>query len=237
MNMILPTEIQQICANYLEIVRHNPEHNLHARDRFAIYKSFGLSKLSRPEYAGTNSNYLDFLKNEVALWKVSDYAFGWLAVLTVRRVLFKWEPIWKQNNISREYTTTPQMILQVAEGVLLHSVGLEEAYRELCNEFSMGSSVTVGVMFDIKQVYTAAYWALESILDYDVKYLENAPLDAYILGDFAFAAMQAYSYVNEANQGQEILFDSQKRLEFWEWWITEAIPQAWDLGMDGSTRN
>ncbi len=28
---------------------------------------------------------------------------------------------------------------------------------------------------------------------------------------------------------KEIIFDPIKRLEFWEWWLTEAIPQAWEM--------
>jgi hypothetical protein len=28
---------------------------------------------------------------------------------------------------------------------------------------------------------------------------------------------------------QLIRIDPQKELEFWEWWLTEAIPKAWEL--------
>jgi hypothetical protein len=37
---------------------------------------------------------------------------------------------------------------------------------------------------------------------------------------------------DEPDPPYEIEFDDRKRLEFWEWWLTEAIPQAWDLGQD-----
>jgi len=32
-----------------------------------------------------------------------------------------------------------------------------------------------------------------------------------------------------SNEPIPIEYDVQKRLEFWEWWLTEAIPQAWEL--------
>lgn len=33
----------------------------------------------------------------------------------------------------------------------------------------------------------------------------------------------------------DIEYDLQKRLEFWEWWLTEAIPQAWELAQQSSS--
>ncbi len=30
-------------------------------------------------------------------------------------------------------------------------------------------------------------------------------------------------------RNKEWIFDFEKRLEFWEWWLTEAVPAAWKM--------
>lgn len=54
--------------------------------------------------------------------------------------------------------------------------------------------------------------------------------------DFAAEAVKAYSAIDPNPPGKHsyprrlpIVFDKDKRLEFWEWWLTEAISQAWKL--------
>jgi hypothetical protein len=60
--------------------------------------------------------------------------------------------------------------------------------------------------------------------------------------DFAAFAERAYTSFDENAPGlwakkyppyikqyKPLSIDTQKRLEFWEWWLTEAIPQAWEL--------
>ena len=54
--------------------------------------------------------------------------------------------------------------------------------------------------------------------------------------DFALSAMQAYTIVDENKPGRwlhlnhkalALQVDTQKRLEFWQWWLLEALPHAW----------
>jgi hypothetical protein len=33
-----------------------------------------------------------------------------------------------------------------------------------------------------------------------------------------------------------IEYSLQKRLEFWEWWLTEAIPEAWELAQQSTSK-
>lgn len=47
------------------------------------------------------------------------------------------------------------------------------------------------------------------------------------IGDVASAAATAYSDVYEDFEWVEV--DLPKRLEFWEWWLSDAITQAWEL--------
>ncbi|HEX2913278.1 MAG TPA: hypothetical protein VH186_20920 [Chloroflexia bacterium] len=47
------------------------------------------------------------------------------------------------------------------------------------------------------------------------------------MGDVAGAAANTYSEIYEDFEFVEV--DLRKRLEFWEWWLSEAIPQAWEV--------
>ena len=45
----------------------------------------------------------------------------------------------------------------------------------------------------------------------------------------AEAAHIAYAGVYDNRGYWEMRYDSHRNLEFWEWWLTEAVPQAWEL--------
>lgn len=52
---------------------------------------------------------------------------------------------------------------------------------------------------------------------------------------FASIAEKAYSYESEDNSSGKVErikfanFNLKKRKEFWGWWFSEAVPQAWEL--------
>jgi hypothetical protein len=62
--------------------------------------------------------------------------------------------------------------------------------------------------------------------------------------DFASIAMASYSFkesektdlIDKRQINDLENFDPQKRLEFWEWWLTEAIPQAWELAQQSTNQ-
>lgn len=49
--MELALKTQQLLEQNFKRLHRDPEHHLTAKDRFAIYKSFGLSRLSHPGYS------------------------------------------------------------------------------------------------------------------------------------------------------------------------------------------
>jgi len=65
--------------------------------------------------------------------------------------------------------------------------------------------------------------------------------------DAAQSAVVAYSIVDDSEPGdwrthfrktrnKEWIFDFEKRLEFWEWWLTEAVPAAWRMAEEQEDR-
>lgn len=251
----VPAKTKQLIEQSLKRIHLDSEHHLKAKDRFAIYKSFGLSRLLRPGYSkhGPSFNsqeYLEFLKNELKQLQVADYALGWLAILTARHVLPVWEQSWDSED-SADGILAPEEILMVAERVLRNTYDIEEAYGKLCNDFNV--PVELSTTFEGSCAYRAAFFALEMILISDANYFPNIYVaDDMALdttSDFALTAMQAYSSTDRNEPGEwsislepnsstlPIEFDKQKRLEFWEWWLTEAIPQAWEIATTNSANH
>lgn|GEM_PF-1070824 len=235
--MELPFETQQLVKNFLEKLRVDTWHHFKAVDRFAIYKSIGYSRIFHPTYSGPEPDFVLYLKNEIDHWTIADYTLSWLAIITVQKVLPIWEEVCQNINYPKDMPS-PYDLLNVAEDILMSKANIEEVNEDISNKFN--GPVFMWTTFQGNLVYQAALYALESILYEDIKYLENANSDDIdgvrdVLGDFTSIAMQAYSFlphlenINQNKPSWPIKLNPQKRLEFWEWWLTEAIPQAWEL--------
>lgn len=239
--MLLPLQTQQLCLRYLESVRNDPEHNLNTQSRFELYRSFGPSRLDLPGYQkrGSLFNHEEYKQHrelEFANFTIADQVLGWLAVVTARKVLPVWERIWTQTNMYND--STPQEILQEAENLLRGKAKLRNIIAKKVEGFNY--PLEIWVSFDIALAYRAAYNALELITispEYIRTFLENEDEVGGTGRNFASTAMKAYTFNETATKRLEITqtpitetdFDPLKRLEFWEWWLTEAIPQAWEL--------
>lgn len=248
--MELPAEIQRLIEQYLEVVRNDLEHRLSPIDRLNIYKSFGPSHHSLNQFQ-TNKSFSNplGLPDELNL-SLADKAFGWLAILTAQKVL----PIWLQTVDLEEPESdgngdNPAQMLEVAAGVLTKTVEANEAFKQLCGRFYDG----IGILEQTtaEKVYcacAAAYDALEVTL-MGIEGLgfwaNKIPIKdeeiSYGQRDFAAMAVRAYISTDKNKPGvwwnkysrfrsnyQPLRFDPEKRLKFWEWWLTEAIPQAWE---------
>ncbi|MBN9386425.1 MAG: hypothetical protein J0I20_00100 [Chloroflexi bacterium] len=245
----LPLFTQILCNKHLRLVRNDPTYNLDPSVCNAIFTSFGPSTVAR--YKKLNSSDPDRFFIPIIL-SLADRTYGWLAVITARKVL----PIWDQFGIEEkgdeDYSFDPTIMLKMAEDFLLGLVEATEVKRDLSNRFYNG---VIGLESRTKKqgwlANGAAYWALAAIFqggDYPKAY------------QFVMEAVQAYSiedlnepglwwektreterkkYIQESAQEEiqnnnfnnyvPITTDIKKQLDFWEWWLTEAIPQAWDL--------
>jgi hypothetical protein len=139
----------------------------------------------------------------------------------------------------------PNLILATLENVLKGEISLDEARDKLDNTYHVIVSSVGDELFEYNPegpmemacvadaAYSGLYQAvarrLSSYVSKNLKHIEHLTddeLPTEIL-DGTGSAMLAYA-------GGNILgpVDTQKRLEFWEWWLTEAIPQAWQLAQE-----
>jgi len=240
--MILPSKTQRLCNKYLEMAQTNALHNVNPADRFRLYESFGPSRLLLPKYSKRGGDYdvqeyHNLLKDEFLSFTIADFTLAWLAYLTAKYVLPNWERVWQQ--VPFRNINTPQEILYMAESVLQHTLSFDYVSNQL-SDFNTAQTISLWTTYEIGRTFDAAYYALELIIHGARNLGESYPDDDIEINtrDFASEAVKAYTTIDPNNPGEwkfsynTVKFDLQKRLEFWEWWLTEAIPQAWELAQE-----
>jgi hypothetical protein len=132
-------------------------------------------------------------------------------------------------------TELPIHNLQLAEGVLKGTVnprnGLSQSsdIRECFGNFlGYEEEELPARAYDVGM---ATYEALNQALGlgpFDRQEITPTTTDAFLIGEGAAAAagLKAYSGVFEDNISTS-LYNPEKQLEFWLWWLTKAIPAAW----------
>jgi hypothetical protein len=210
--MNLPLETQQLCEKYLEKVWQDPEHQLTERDRATIFGSWGIELIAINPYPRNLANFSQ-----------ADFAMGWLAVITAEKVAFICQQKAKRPEFS-EYEEVDKL-LGTAIDFLGGRLNYEDAKNVLMDFWFF---YRPDLKYDVLCAWRSAMSALNFILH------EEAFPD--FLG-FVVQAVTAFSVIDHNLPGKAdrsnppipLEYDLTKRLEFWEWWLTEAIPQAWDL--------
>jgi len=212
--MATPVNLAKIIDDALVAVRNHPEHRLGAKQRRTVYESFG------PRNDPT-----------------ANRARGWLAVLTAQHVLPIGERVSPNENI-------PRRLVEMAEGVLEGVIDPQVARRR---------EIVEGVDIQDWGYPEEAPWnaflagktgdrALAETLGQDLLALSlvwvdtGAPGESGIpmeewpdeklaedYGDTASAAAVAFACDPHSST---IRCDPDRFLEFWEWWLTEAVPMA-----------
>lgn len=225
---LLPAETQRLIAEFLEIMRNDPDTEFFIK-RETLFQSFGESRLNLPEHPWQGKDYDPQKIDQYKLnnWKnatQADYVLGWVALLTAQKVAPLWERVAEQSPFEGEIYEVPQM-LEISEKLLKGKYDLLKAYNELVSDFWYFHRPNL--THDTYHTFCAAIATLSFIIHGNRSG-----------GDFFEEAIDAYSSTapnkpelhDEPDSPYPIEFDDRKRLEFWEWWLTEAIPQAWDLG-------
>jgi hypothetical protein len=231
MLMPVPPEVQKLLDSTLADISGDPRHQLMPVRRLPIYQA--LQTASAP---GT-----------------SDRVRGWLALLAARRVLPQWQramPLYEDDDPDErgvEANKLAEHFLTRAESVLRRTVDLNVARKEDGDYWYVVGNIeeeifdwreeTDGPLFYAFFALDAAYKALHEALGYEqlgrLKGWETRTDDTLprFAGDAAASAVIAASGGGDVVAGPPI--DPQKRLEFWEWWLTSAIPAAWEAGQNG----
>jgi hypothetical protein len=291
---MIPLKTSRLIKQYITKIRNNDNHHLEAVKRLNIYKSFGVSRFLQPRYdkIGIRFNYSEMVglyKNQFINLTIADYAICWLAIVTVKKVLYMWDSVKEQTYLGNGIS--PKEILEIAENLLKDSTLFDKSFTYFINDVNMSSNIKKDITYNTSSLYDAASSALGTVLcglrGLEENSLINSKDDEItdIYGDFASEAVKAFSCIDknkpggwyqqrfwslilksqpynkrfldtnedEQNITEEFIsddywsvtddfeqtiesqnykpleFDSIKRLEFWEWWLTEAIPQAWEL--------
>lgn len=189
---------------------------------------------------------LQKIKKALKSQTTSDYILGWIAILTAKYVL----PIWENTNLNTifsntEYIISPNEIIEVAEQIISGSGDIERAYRDLNEEYYYCLNIGHFTQFDLAAVCASALYTIIVVLlgANNLDKFNPAMSEAKITleRDCILQSARAYTVIdknkpgkwmefeNKTSKPSGITFDADKRLEFWEWWLTEAIPQAWEL--------
>lgn len=216
--MSMPTYLRTIVEQSLKEIHQNPEHRFEPKKRREIYDAFGL-------------------------WEDVNVkrSRGQLAVITARYVL----PIFEKGFPEVD---TPRKLIDMAEKVVLGELDVNFAIREAANgqevagrlwgydEKAISLNATIagnaahralaeaaGVDPFESKVKEVIKWKGSRVEKMTIEDLTDEEL-AEKFGDTASAAVVAFAYNTE-----QLKCDPQKFLEFWKWWLTQAIPSAWEI--------
>ena len=204
--MMLPYELRQLIKQAQESVRCHPQHDLNLGYRQAIWAALGPSRHSQ-KTIGSEGH-----KRRVLL-----------AVLAVRHVLPIWHQVWPDDQ-------TPQRILahvsQVMKGKMSQQAALRDIdrfweYIDLLGSQSQNMAAAVG--FAAVQALTTA--VVDEFFDeIDLNLTDSEEFES---NDASFHAAVAYANGPLWEIDASPAPNSQKRQQFWQWWLTEAVPKSW----------
>lgn len=227
----LQNSIEQVYAQMMQ----TPKYTLLPKYRFSLYKL--IASLDAP---------------------IDIKLYGWLDMFTAKRV----SPIWEQALPGDNFVFR---MLDVAEGLLTGKLSYKETEEERnFFYYASGSEMyNENISNRPRAAKEAAYIALKTVCgvvpfgNFDIEQIERGFPDEIIIElgetDVAAPAVLAYSGFDtdfdydegegdnnnfidsNPNMNVSSKFDPDKRREFWEWWLKEAIPQAWELAQQSSS--
>ncbi|HEX2912520.1 MAG TPA: Imm5 family immunity protein [Chloroflexia bacterium] len=248
--MYLPADLQELISYLLHKVRNTSEHTVTPLERMSLYKAFGPT--TYPASYEETKALIEKGENNFLELTNADLAFGWLCLITARKVLPFWEKALAESEQAQKYfgLSFTASMLDLAKSVLEGTTNIQEAFHDatygiwynLSGQYSL--YLTDSAIFARASAYSALCLVFLGPAGIDYKGTHNVLTeDKYIpmtSKDFALWAVKAYSVIDEKERlfqsyseaythTLNLQYNNQKRREFWEWWLTVAIPQAWKL--------
>ncbi|MCP4180765.1 MAG: hypothetical protein GY756_23645 [bacterium] len=211
--MSLPDNVKKIIDKALLHLEKDPNNDLNLGYRRAIWKEFGskLNLIKSTDKTGLQRRTI-------------------LALLTSKKVLSFWERVWPEDK-------TPLLIINEVEDILNAKKNYSEReknkrmrdlwcwledFRYDDEDEQQLAAVIVG---------DAAIATINAAL-FDERFDENSidfevtdeDVDPYT-SDSSYSAAMVYAHGSIWND----FSNKQKRKEFWEWWLKEAVPKAWNM--------
>lgn len=199
---MVPASLQHLLDISIDAVRAHPQHALVPIRRWQLYA------------------YLGSVSNETGRRRRAR-----LALLSAYHVI----PIWREE---RPEDDRAERLLILAENVLQNTVDVKAAGEEAEKEWhwlidddgGRYEKLSSAVYFAFGAVVQAEFAALEGDSWDNYRFTEDetdADVDIWSSDTAKWAVNAIAGPVWEPNS------DNTKRLEFWTWWLTEAIPAAW----------
>ena len=233
--MVVPKSLKYTISELTEVVRNNP-FTLVPNQRQLLYQAFGHSLCPL--------DFDDWRRQEKEDRKPlshGDRARGWLAIITARRVLPNWEngcrDLSERNWGKKRIDTAQSLVSSKLPPSKIFELEEENAYTLS----GSNSAVNIAAEWALEAAHTVTlelFYNPHGLRFVDFFYLNNSGVtddeeDRLLLNsDTIIAAVRAYSCIKDWPQATELkeqIFDVSKQREFWEWWLTEAIPQAWAM--------
>lgn len=198
--MALPAELAQLLD---QVEQHVAEDSIHSCSPFYRYQIY--------------RRILNFSEGKEVL--------GWLDILTVQKVLAICKEVWPDDRM-------PIHILSVARNILEKTVDKELAEQETDRAWDY---LEQRAEDDVdSSAFYAASAAVEALLRiigrrgrWENKFItpqySEADLDPWS-SDVAHWAVSAYAGTVWQND-----VEAPKQLQFWTWWLEEAVPTAWGI--------
>jgi hypothetical protein len=200
--MDIPQSLKNLIENATEAVYNHPKNDLNLGYRQAIWAEFGP------------------LGDESGLKKRTV-----LAKLTIEKVFPMWKSAFPDDNTPRKISKEVDQILDGSlsfspEDASEHVRGFWEWIEDIEASDDELTALNVGFGF-VKLITTALFDELfdSKNIDYDCT---DADVDSYD-SDCSYYAAAAYSNGTVWDEDS----DASKRKKFWEWWLKEAVPEAW----------
>lgn len=201
--MEMPQSLEKLIDNALETVHNHPKNDLNLGYRQAIWAEFGP------------------LGDELGLKKRAV-----LAKFTIEKVLPIWESTFPDDNTPGKILSEVAQILDgslsfSSEDASKHVRDFWEWVQDIAASDNQLTALNVG-FGAVKLITTALFDELfdSKNIDYNCT---DADVDSYD-ADCSYYAAAAYSNGTVWEEDS----DASKRKEFWEWWLKEAVPEAWD---------
>lgn len=207
--MKLPPKVSKLIYKTLEELRKDPEVQLRPYQRLEIYQAFD----SEGEM-------------------LSRRTVGYLQIITAEHV----QEIW-MSKLSEWHYYLHRLMLPLTEDIL---EGRVDPNSRIVKEIIDYRYHTLGGMEDDDDEVVCATYALDAALSMvrGSSPFKNPGADLTLTddelyeeweGDAASQAVKAYSGFYQVDMGEKSAgkSDPAKRLQFWEWWLNEAISQAW----------
>jgi hypothetical protein len=234
--MPVPLQIAQQIEWKIKMLEELPDYELSSNDRYNLYIDFGASRLLK---------YHTMKFEEFKVLSLADHVLSWLTIITVQKVLPLWAKlkVKKGQKITDDLTKVPGEIVTLAEKFLRYKTDFDTAFGEFHETYYYGINDYREIIdFRSYCIFMAAYDCLDVVLQgFNVEYPFLEQEEKPYIADYFTRALLAYSIVSKKVFVHQRRFDistlkengieisEEKRKLFYKWWLTEAVPQAWEL--------